>query len=52
MLTTLALKKIKKIKKKLQAFDEAMKDMDSVKLASFKDSSLIMQLLRDNLTVS
>ena len=52
MLTTLALKKFLKLKKKLQAFDEAMKDMDSVKLASFKDSSLIMQLLRDNLTVS
>jgi len=34
-----------------EAFDEAMKDMDSVKLASFKDSSLIMQLLRDNLTL-
>lgn len=34
-----------------QAFDEAIKDMDSVKMSSFKDSSLIMQLLRDNLTL-
>jgi len=34
-----------------EAFDEAMKDMDTVKMSSFKDSSLIMQLLRDNLTL-
>ena len=35
-----------------QAFDEAIGDMESVKMSSFKDSSLILQLLRDNLTVS
>jgi len=34
-----------------QAFDEAIGDMESVKMSSFKDSSLILQLLRDNLTL-
>lgn len=33
------------------AFDEAIKDLDSLDEASYKDSTLIMQLLRDNLTL-
>ena len=34
-----------------QAFDEAIAELDSLKEDSYKDSTLIMQLLRDNLTV-
>jgi len=34
-----------------QAFDEAIKELDSLKEDSYKDSTLIMQLLRDNLTL-
>ena len=36
----------------VQAFDEAITELDSLKEDSYKDSTLIMQLLRDNLTVS
>ena len=36
----------------LQAFDDAIAELDSLKEDSYKDSTLIMQLLRDNLTVS
>lgn len=36
----------------LQAFDEAIAMLDSLNNESYKDSTLIMQLLRDNLTVS
>lgn len=36
----------------LQAFDEAMTMLDSLNTDCYKDSTLIMQLLRDNLTVS
>ena len=35
-----------------QAFDEAIAELDTLKEDSYKDSTLIMQLLRDNLTVS
>ncbi|XP_020601572.1 14-3-3 protein zeta-like [Orbicella faveolata] len=34
-----------------EAFDEAIADLDSVEEDSYKDSTLIMQLLRDNLTL-
>lgn len=34
-----------------QAFDEAISDLDSLGEDSYKDSALIMQLLRDNLTL-
>lgn len=34
-----------------QAFDEAIAELDSLNEDSYKDSTLIMQLLRDNLTV-
>lgn len=33
------------------AFDDAIKEMDNLSHSVFKDSSLIMQLLRDNLTL-
>ena len=36
----------------MQAFDDAIAELDSLKEDSYKDSTLIMQLLRDNLTVS
>ena len=35
-----------------QAFDEAISELDKLQEDSYKDSTLIMQLLRDNLTVS
>ena len=35
-----------------QAFDEAIAELDTLQEDSYKDSTLIMQLLRDNLTVS
>ncbi len=35
-----------------QAFDDAIVELDNLKEDSYKDSTLIMQLLRDNLTVS
>ncbi|KAK9284295.1 hypothetical protein L1049_023466 [Liquidambar formosana] len=34
-----------------QAFDEAISELDSMKEESYKDSTLILQLLRDNLTL-
>ncbi|PIN20189.1 Multifunctional chaperone (14-3-3 family) [Handroanthus impetiginosus] len=34
-----------------QAFDEAITELDSLSEESYKDSTLIMQLLRDNLTL-
>ncbi|KAI7754515.1 hypothetical protein M8C21_023897 [Ambrosia artemisiifolia] len=33
-----------------QAFDEAIPELDSLSEESYKDNTLIMQLLRDNLT--
>lgn len=36
----------------LKAFDDAIAELDSLNEDSYKDSTLIMQLLRDNLTVS
>lgn len=35
----------------LQAFDNAIAELDKLQEDSYKDSTLIMQLLRDNLTV-
>jgi 14-3-3 protein epsilon len=35
----------------LQAFDEAIAELDQLREDSYKDSTLIMQLLRDNLTL-
>ncbi|KAJ2248794.1 14-3-3 protein 7, partial [Coemansia sp. RSA 455] len=34
-----------------QAFDDAIAELDSLSEDSYKDSTLIMQLLRDNLTL-
>jgi len=36
----------------VEAFDEAIAELDSLNEDSYKDSTLIMQLLRDNLTVN
>ena len=36
----------------LKAFDDAIAELDTLNEDSYKDSTLIMQLLRDNLTVS
>lgn len=35
----------------LQAFDDAISELDTLRDDSYKDSTLIMQLLRDNLTL-
>ena len=35
----------------VQAFDDAIAELDTIQEDSYKDSTLIMQLLRDNLTV-
>ncbi len=35
----------------LQAFDEAIAELDTLNEDCYKDSTLIMQLLRDNLTL-
>merc|ERR1719513_230977 len=34
-----------------KAFDEAIEKLDSLSDVSYRDSTLIMQLLRDNLTI-
>jgi 14-3-3 protein epsilon len=34
-----------------QAFDEAISELNTLNEESYKDSTLIMQLLRDNLTL-
>lgn len=36
----------------LQAFEDAISELDNLTDDTYKDSTLIMQLLRDNLTVS
>ena len=36
----------------IQAFDDAIAELDQLKDDTYKDGTLIMQLLRDNLTVS
>lgn len=38
-------------KTQLQAFDDAIAELDTLNEDSYKDSTLIMQLLRDNLTL-
>ena len=35
----------------VQAFDDAIAELDTLNEDSYKDSTLIMQLLRDNLTL-
>ena len=40
-----------KINLALQAFDDAIAELDTLNEDSYKDSTLIMQLLRDNLTL-
>ena len=35
----------------MQAFDDSCKDLDHLNEESYKDATLIMQLLRDNLTL-
>lgn len=42
---------IKHLLKKYQAFDDAIAELDTLNEDSYKDSTLIMQLLRDNLTL-
>ncbi|CAN0362262.1 unnamed protein product, partial [Scytosiphon promiscuus] len=37
--------------KKARAFDDAIAELDTLSEESYKDSTLIMQLLRDNLTL-
>merc|ERR1712039_508415 len=39
------------VDEKEQAFDEAIAELDTLGEESYKDSTLIMQLLRDNLTL-
>ena len=41
----------KAVKLAKNAFDEAVSELDSLSEDSYKDSTLIMQLLRDNLTL-
>lgn len=36
----------------MQAFDKSMAELDSLQEEPYRDSSFIMQLLRDNLAVS
>ena len=41
----------KKKRMQLQAFDTAVTELDSLGGSEYKDATLIMQLLRDNLTL-